>query len=63
MCSLCNCTDKERESYCNNFAQSLRKLANDYEKLGSKRVSPHSEEAKDIGRTARVVIRDLVDWI
>jgi hypothetical protein len=67
MCELCGSTPQESKMArlgCRSFANSLRWLAVQYERLADGKVDPHTEEWSKNKPTANNIIRNLVnDWV
>ncbi len=45
------------------FADRLRSLARDIDRLGKGEIKPHTKETEIIGNKARIAIRDLAEWL
>ena len=65
MCALCAENEKEAErKRLVAYATRLRELASKYDAMANGRIKPHTDEAKNIGFAARMVVRELVEqWV
>ena len=67
MCGLCS-PDTEEQAAERKItiyrAEQMEKMAKSYREMASGKIHPHSEEAAKIGRTARLLIKELVsEWL
>ncbi len=65
MCDLCNEETKAlAKEHMKYLAIRMRELSRLYDDMASGKVKPHSEQAKNMSYTARMLVRELVaEWV